>query len=384
MVFPCLFMEQCFRCEKSGREVRIFDAVYNNDFVKVCERCALIENIPLIKKPTTSQLRESEGSIGVYKRLRRMAGLEKPVEKHESILEQIRKLEEHPELEKPEEKRPFNLVENFHWKVMRARRNRGFSHRQLGWALGESEAAIKMIEKAELPEDAEKLIKKLEQFFQIRLREKSFNEIEEEKKNQEKEKFRIPRVERVDEDESLEIMEPIKPIVPEPELDELEISSGGKRIENIEDFEESGEEIKSPAKILSFKPDALKNITISELKQMRDEKQRADRLAVLEEERKNALKAQNIIKSIEQDEKRKRELREKIAMEMKQEAVGKKPTIQENIFEKRKKLNTALKQISKHPDVKERVPTISELMDKKKERTEKKMTGHEIEPVEES
>jgi len=383
MVFLCLSMEQCFRCEKSGREIRIFDAIYNNETVKVCERCSILENIPLIKKPTTSQLRESESSQGIYKRLRRMAGLEDPVEKQESVLEQIRKLEEHPELEKPEEKKPFNLIDNFHWQVARARRNRGLSHRQLGWALGESETAIKMIEKSELPEDAEKLIKKLEQFFQIKLRERSFDETEEEeKKKQEKEKFRLPKVERVepeDESEILKIIEPIKPIVHEPELNELDLSSVGERAGDIEESEEFGEEKKPPTQILSFKPEVLKNLTISDLKQIKEEKERQERLSVLEEERKNALKAQSIVRSIEQDEQKKREMREKIALEMKQEAVGEEVTKPESIFEKKEKLDVALKKISKHPEVEEKTPTISELMERKKEKEVKKLTGSEIE-----
>ena len=75
---------------------------------------------------------------------------------------------QNPELEKPR-KIQLDLVEHFHWEIMKNRRRRGFSHKQLADALGESEVALQMIEKAKLPENAEILIKKLEQFFQFRL-----------------------------------------------------------------------------------------------------------------------------------------------------------------------------------------------------------------------
>ena len=53
---------------------------------------------------------------------------------------------------------------------MKNRRRKGLSQAQLAEVLGESEAVIQMIEKANLPENAGVLVKKLEQFFQIRLR----------------------------------------------------------------------------------------------------------------------------------------------------------------------------------------------------------------------
>ena len=52
--------EMCFRCERTGKEARLFDAIYENEMVKVCEKCSITENIPVVRKPSTSQLRESE------------------------------------------------------------------------------------------------------------------------------------------------------------------------------------------------------------------------------------------------------------------------------------------------------------------------------------
>ena len=127
-------MEQCFRCEKTEKEVRLNDAIYENDLVKVCERCAITENIPVLKRPSTSQLKAAERSEGVYQRLKRISGTEDKERTYKSVLDEIKKLDENPELEVPDKERPFNLIDNFHWHITRARRNRGLSQKQLAWA----------------------------------------------------------------------------------------------------------------------------------------------------------------------------------------------------------------------------------------------------------
>lgn len=373
-------METCFRCERSEKEVRLLDAIYENDVVKICERCAVVEDILILRRPSTSQLKESEKSYSVYQRLKKLSGGVEKKEKHESILDKIRKLDENPELEQPEEKKPFNLVDNFNWHVTRARRNRGLSQKQLGWALGESEAAVKMIEKGELPEESEKLIKKLEQFLQIKIRERTEDEIEEERrKEREKEKFKIKLLE-----EEPEFEVPIKPIIEEEDIDELDVVTNRgepEGAESVDEFEEIEQE-KNPVKVLSFKPEVMRGITISDLKRLKEEKEKEERLLATEEERKRALQAESFIRDLEKEEKRKRELRERIASEMKDIALGK-----ETVEEKRKMLNKAMEKVSKvegkkkeeKAEKKEYIPSIFELMEKKKERDKEKLVGDEIE-----
>ena len=169
--------EVCERCGVNGDEVRLFDGIYEGRMSSLCERCSIIENIPIIKKPAASQLRESERGVeGVYDRMKRMSGIRE--EKGDETYFQEDKLEElekHPELELPE-KDSLNLVDYFHWEVMKNRRRRGMSQKQLAENLGESEIVIQMIEKAKLPENAEVIIRKLEQLFQIKLRKVSERE----------------------------------------------------------------------------------------------------------------------------------------------------------------------------------------------------------------
>lgn len=164
-----MMVERCARCNVNGDEVRLFDAIYEGKIGSLCERCSIIENIPIIKKPAASQLRDSEKAVGVYSRMKRLAGI-KDSKKEETFFreDRLRELNEHPSLEIPE-KDKLNLIDHFHWEIMKNRRRKGLSQKQLAEILGESEIVIQMLEKAKLPERAEQLIKKIEQFLQIRL-----------------------------------------------------------------------------------------------------------------------------------------------------------------------------------------------------------------------
>jgi len=359
-------MGQCFRCEKSDKEVRLLDAIYENDVVKVCERCSIIEDIPVLRRPTTSQLREAERSQGVYQRLKRISGTGEKEEKHATILDEIRKLDENPDLEKPKEKKPFNLMDNFHWKITRARRNKGLSQRQLAWALGESETAIKMIEKGELPEEPEKFIRKLEQFFQIALRERTLDEL----KKQEESKPISYRIPRVDTEKVEREMEPIQPIISEPEIEEddmLQPSSGEKA-----EISEEQKEKPSPSQILSFKPEIMKDITISDLQHIKNQQEKEEKLEQIEKELQKQ-EADKLIKEAADEEKRKKELKKRVAVEMKDVALGKEKSVA--ISEKKDMLGKAVSKLDKE-EKKERVPTISELLAKKKKDS---LVGDEIE-----
>lgn len=355
-------MEECTKCHRSEREVRLFDVIYENEIVKMCERCAILEEIPIIKRPTTSQLKETEKNYSVYQRLKRMAGLEKKEDKHEeSILDRIRELDENPELEMPEEE-STNLVHNFHWYIMRARRNKGLSQRQLAWALGESEAAIKMLERAELPGEPEILIKKLEQFLQIKLRERTEKEIKEEK-----EKFRessFLRRRALEREKQVKMEENITPepidIIPEEDI--VSSVAHGKIVDTERGTESIDKQERTPVRVLSFKPDTLKNLTIDDLQKMKQEREKAEKLVMAGEEK---IEAEDFVQEARKEEKRRQELREKIADEMRDEALGKK-------VEVRKQSNLGGRELLKKRDY---VPSISELAARKREKEQMKMTG---------
>ena len=84
-------MNYCSKCGKTEDEIRLFDGIYISESVKVCERCSLLEGIPIIKAPSTGQLKESEkpGRSQVYSRLKRMAGI-KEEKQSKSIFEELK------------------------------------------------------------------------------------------------------------------------------------------------------------------------------------------------------------------------------------------------------------------------------------------------------
>lgn len=164
-------MQRCEICDISSEEVKLFDAVHDLRMTTLCERCAIIENIPIIKKPNSEQLKESE-TVRVSERMKDLSGIREPERKETFFKEdKLRELDINPELELPE-KENLDLSENYHWDIMKQRRRRGLSQRQLAESLGESEMAIQMIEKGKLPENAKSIINKLEQIFQLSLRKK--------------------------------------------------------------------------------------------------------------------------------------------------------------------------------------------------------------------
>ncbi len=178
-------MEKCNSCGRTGEEVRLFDGFYVNNTVKICERCSLINNIPILKRPSTNQLKESEKPYAVRQRLMQMAHMKTDEIKPEFIYDKLREMNEKPEIEKPvAEELVFKLKDNFHWQIQMERRRKGLTPRQLAEALHESESAIIMLEKGIVPSNSLNLIQGIEQLLHIQLIKRDFlDRIEQEKKD---------------------------------------------------------------------------------------------------------------------------------------------------------------------------------------------------------
>ena len=163
-------MERCERCRAYEDEVQLYDAIYEGQVAFLCERCSIIENIPILNKPTEERVRESEKLSGVYERMKKIAGIPEP-KKQDDLLNKNRliEIENNPSLESPKEQ-SINLIEHFHWEIMKNRRRKGLSQKQLGEQIGEPEFSIEMLEKAMIPKNPENIIIKLERFFNIKLK----------------------------------------------------------------------------------------------------------------------------------------------------------------------------------------------------------------------
>ncbi len=181
-------MAECFRCGISDEKTGLFDTIYGKGLVKVCANCSREDGAPMIQKPSNFQLKTAETPSTVYERLSRMRGLD-PVKhreqfsseaagrrdatvKQEANLRKIvddtykKKMESAKLSGKPSRR---DLVDNFHWVVLRARRLRKITHEQLAKEIGEPESVLKMIEAGILPDNEVPVINKLENFFKIKL-----------------------------------------------------------------------------------------------------------------------------------------------------------------------------------------------------------------------
>ena len=174
-------MEECFKCGISEDKVLLFDAICDEGVMKICSKCSEKEDIPIIRKPTESQLRDSERRRSIYERL---SGKQiEPVRKEKLKIERtptsMRELVDRSYTDrapKKREPRP-DLIDNFHWVIMRARRSKKISQAQLAKEIDESEAAIKMAEQGILPKDDYILVNKLERNLGIKLIRKEAEEV---------------------------------------------------------------------------------------------------------------------------------------------------------------------------------------------------------------
>ncbi|MEX0920388.1 MAG: hypothetical protein WDZ69_02285 [Candidatus Pacearchaeota archaeon] len=174
--------DKCSVCGVSGSEVRLLDAVSFKEkgVVKVCDSCARKEGIPVLRRPTTFQLKESEKEHRIY---RRPASKESGSGKSGSYWEKDRKDKELKDIveknyegrisqssgKSPKEEPRKDLVDNFHWVIMRARRAKKMTPEQLAKEISESVSAIKMAERGVLPEDDYRIIGKIESFLGIKI-----------------------------------------------------------------------------------------------------------------------------------------------------------------------------------------------------------------------
>ncbi len=172
-------MNECFKCEISGEKVRLFDVISKKGIVKICSHCFSEENLPLIKRPTTSQLKDSEKQHTYregIKGFNKTPVIRNALNNQENVsLRDIVDRNLKINLKKDIKPRP-DLIENFHWVITRARRAKHISREQFARDIGESETLIKMVEQGILPENDNLIINKIEGYLSISLRKSEFNE----------------------------------------------------------------------------------------------------------------------------------------------------------------------------------------------------------------
>lgn len=170
-------MNNCFKCGISGDKALLLGAVTEKGIQKICRKCSFEENIPIMKYFKE----ELEKKPSVSERLSRLSGVEiKKQEISEKDLE-LKKLADENFKKQVLEEKPFGMVDNFHWVIMRARRSKKLTQKQFAEKIEESEEAIIMVEKGVLPKNNFVLVSKIENYLGIKIRnelarEQSFEE----------------------------------------------------------------------------------------------------------------------------------------------------------------------------------------------------------------
>jgi len=167
-------MARCFVCGVSDDKAELLEVISDKGIDKICENCLIRENLPVIRRNKSVQPEVREN---VYKRYSRVSGTAsgtRTFDKSGNLMKQeesLRSLVDKNYMKNlPGEKGEYpNLIENFHWILMRVRRAKHLTQKQLADAISEPEAAIKMAEQGILPANGERLIQKIERHLNINL-----------------------------------------------------------------------------------------------------------------------------------------------------------------------------------------------------------------------
>ncbi len=198
-------MEWCFKCGISGSKALLFDAISEKGIVKICKKCSMEEDIPIVNKPGQKIKEEkplakslpqdfskkiSDSTKRMYERLSKLSGVriekkENKTKEQDSSLRNIANKNFESQIRR-EDADVSDLISNFNWVIMRTRRQKHLTREQLAEKINEPESAIKMAEQGTLPKNHDLLIKKVEDYFGVRL---SKNSPSTERKFEEEPKF---------------------------------------------------------------------------------------------------------------------------------------------------------------------------------------------------
>ena len=173
-------MNECFKCGVTEDKRKLVDAISDKEIVKLCPECAREEGIPIIRRLSDSQIMEAERTVTYRKSLRSQArDSEELRHERERRTENLRKSEEtlntiidrHIKLKnQKQEKSQVELIDNFHWTIVRTRRDKRMTQEEFARGINESVTVVRMLEQGTLPEDDYRLINKVEDFLKIKIK----------------------------------------------------------------------------------------------------------------------------------------------------------------------------------------------------------------------
>ncbi|PJE81725.1 hypothetical protein COU58_00900 [Candidatus Pacearchaeota archaeon CG10_big_fil_rev_8_21_14_0_10_32_42] len=166
-------MRECYLCGILEDKSVLYKGIHKSrGIVNVCRKCFFKDRIPLIDKKEENFVKINERE-SVRERLSRMAHVnvkkreEKKIPYHFEDVHLKDIVEKNFKKDVVVTKNPPELIDNFHWVVMRKRRSLKLSKENLAESIKEPFIAIESLEKGILSKDYKLLIKKVEGFLGI-------------------------------------------------------------------------------------------------------------------------------------------------------------------------------------------------------------------------
>jgi ribosome-binding protein aMBF1 (putative translation factor) len=271
---------RCSVCGKSKEEAVLFEGISEGKVIDICDDCAQLNQVPLIKKPTSDQLMTADQKYSVRERMEMISDKTgRTMSTDQSVAKKNIEKIHFPIVKKQE---PESLIKNYFWVLKVERRKRKLTLDAVSKETGIASDILKSIEEGQLPKNFEETIRLLEGFFSIRLltehekhprfvlrktQERVEKDIlEETKSNME---FREVSKEKQMEEEVKERDRPFSTII-EPKKERVEIK--------VEEREEKTNKMKDigKGKFDFSKRQNLDNITLSDLSELKKEKEKKD------------------------------------------------------------------------------------------------------------
>ena len=156
----------CAVCGVSESQAKLQRALNGKEIVFACPKCIEMEELIVIRKPTEEQMSYANKPYTVRERLAKAMG-NSQVEKPKPAPIPTQSLYCISPYRKTDF--PIKLVDNFHWKIMMARKAKKMSQEALAMRIGEPIEAVKTLESGCIGRDSEKILAKIENVFGISL-----------------------------------------------------------------------------------------------------------------------------------------------------------------------------------------------------------------------
>jgi ribosome-binding protein aMBF1 (putative translation factor) len=239
---------RCTICKKTSDEIPLYTGILESNMVNICNECAESEGIPIIKKPSESQLDKADKRYSVRERMERISGMRDTTEiSDDQTLTQgnLAKLRIPPKKEQHED-----ILDNYYWTLNIARRRNKLSITQLAEKMQVDPEIIQGIEKGKIPENFEEIFIKLEAFLGIKLL----------KTHKKQTHFILPN-----KDETEEILKRVKEKMDSPKTEDEPTETKKERLEKL-----------SKGEIDFSRREQLSDVTLNDLVEMKKARESQD------------------------------------------------------------------------------------------------------------